>query len=66
MDEIPGPIQLGGVRDSSVARIVGFISSRGAVEIQYPGAIIEGTNQPGLAIPSLYRHQIEARRAASR
>ena len=59
------PAVLGGIRDSSVARVVGFQSSV-PVEIQYPGAIIEGTNQPGLAIPSLYRHQLEARLAASR
>ncbi len=56
------PVVLGGVADSSRARIVGF-QSNVPVEIRYPGATIEGTNTPGLAVPSLYDYQRRRRLA---
>ena len=56
------PIVLGGVADSSRAHVVGF-QSNVPVEIHYPGAVVEGTNRPGLAIPSLFDHQRRRRLA---
>ena len=52
------PLVLDGIKASGegAAFVVGF-SANVPVEIDYPGAVVEGTNRPGLAIPSLYRHQ---------
>ena len=57
-------VVLGGVADSSRARLVGFTANV-PVEIDYPGAVIEGTNRPGLAVPSLYDHQLGRRLASA-
>ena len=61
-----GPLVLDGIKASGegTAFVVGFTSNV-PIEIDYPGAIVEGTNRPGLAIPSLYRYQL-ARRQATR
>ncbi|PAP75877.1 hypothetical protein [Rubrivirga marina] len=56
------PVHLGGVRDSSRAHVVG-LTANVPVEIDYPGAVVEGTNRPGLGVRSLYAHQLHRRLA---
>lgn len=60
-DAFDAPILLSGIRAPSIAHVVGFTANV-PIEIEYPGAVIEGTNRPGIAIPSLYQYQ-RARRA---
>lgn len=62
-DAFDHPVVLGGVADSSRAHIVGFTSNV-PVEIDYPGAVVEGTNRPGIAVPSLYDYQLQRRLTA--
>lgn len=56
------PLALEGIRASGegAAYVVGFTANV-PVEIDYPGAVIEGTNRPGLAVRSLYAHQLRQR-----
>ena len=60
-DAFTAPVTLDGIRARSIARVVGFTANV-PIEIEYDGAVIEGTNRPGIAIPSLYQYQ-RARRA---
>lgn len=56
------PARLAGVADSSRGHVVG-ITANVPIEVDYPGAVVEGTNRPGIAVPSLYRYQLHRRRS---
>ena len=62
-DTVTAPLVLDGVKAAGAAHVVG-LTANVPVEIDYPGAQVEGTNRPGIAVPSLYRHQLARRRAA--
>lgn len=54
-------IPLKGVPDGVAARIVG-VTANHPVKLQYePDPYVEGLNKPGIAVPSLYEHQLKAR-----
>ena len=60
------PLVLDGIKASGegTAFVVGFTSNV-PVQIDYPGAVVEGTNRPGLAVPSLYEYQLARRHDAA-
>jgi hypothetical protein len=53
-------MSLGGIDDAGPARIVGLIANA-PLDFRYPGAYVEGTGRPGIAVPSLYDYQLGAR-----
>jgi hypothetical protein len=54
-------IPLKGVPDGVAARLVG-ISANHPMRLEYaPSPYVEGLNKPGIAVPSLYEHQLSAR-----
>jgi hypothetical protein len=55
------PISLGTLDDAGPARIVGLVANA-PIDFHYAGAYVEGTNRAGIAVPSLYDHQLAARR----
>ncbi len=55
------PVRLKGEKEGPHARIVGFSANRD-VRFNYgPDAYLEGINRPGIAVPSLYEHQLRQR-----
>jgi hypothetical protein len=55
------PMSLGAVDDAGPARIVGLVANA-PLDFRYAGAYVEGTGRAGIAVPSLYDHQLAARR----
>jgi hypothetical protein len=51
---------LGGVEDAGPARIIGLHGNT-ELELDYPGAYVEGLNRPHIAVPSLHAHQLARR-----
>ena len=55
-DAYATPLVLDGIKAAGAAHVVGFTSNV-PVEIDYPGARVEGTNRYGITVPSLYQYQ---------
>lgn len=52
------------MKGGNQARLVGFMGPKSSYKLKYePNAYIEGTNKEGIAVPSLYRYQLEKRLA---
>jgi hypothetical protein len=61
------PVSMRGVKEAPRARLVGVRGVSVPIDFEYgPHAHIEGTNKPGLAIPSLYTYQLEKRLAGEK
>jgi Pectate lyase superfamily protein len=57
---VDSPVDLGTIDDAGPARIVGLVANV-PVRFEYAGAYTEGVGRPGIAVPSLYDHQLEKR-----
>jgi hypothetical protein len=58
------PMTLGRIDDAGPARVVG-LTSNAELQLDYARAYVEGLGVPGIAVPSLYRYQLEQRLASA-